>query len=83
MSWATCPLLLVPELLQTAKTQTTTSVRTNQGLDAGYTTTNTRTNLSDFLDLAATLADEGATLACRHDEAHGDRGFAGGCAVSH
>ncbi len=41
------------------------------------------TNLSDFLDLAATLANEWATLAGRHNEAHGDRWFAGGCTVSH
>lgn len=41
------------------------------------------TNLSDFLNLAATFANERATLAGRHDEAHGDRWFAGGCAVSH
>lgn len=41
------------------------------------------TNLSDFLNLAATFANERATLAGRHNEAHGDRWFAGGCAVSH
>lgn len=41
------------------------------------------TYLSDFLYLAATFANERATLAGRHDEAHGDRWFAGGCAVSH
>lgn len=41
------------------------------------------TNLSDFLDLAATLANEWATLAGRHNKAHGDRWFAGGRTVSH
>lgn len=44
---------------------------------------NMTTNLSDFLDLAATLSDEWATLAGRHDEAHGDWRFAGGRTVSH
>ena len=41
------------------------------------------TNLSDFLDLAATFANERATLAGRHDKAHGDWRFAGGGTVSH
>uniref|UniRef100_A0A3B3Z1H2 Uncharacterized protein n=1 Tax=Poecilia mexicana TaxID=48701 RepID=A0A3B3Z1H2_9TELE len=42
-----------------------------------------KTNLSDFFDLTATLADERAALAGRHNEAHGDRRFAGGRAVRH
>lgn len=41
------------------------------------------TNLSDFLDFAAAFADKWATLAGRHNKAHGDRGFAGGRTVSH
>lgn len=41
------------------------------------------TDLSDFLDFAATFANEWATLTGRHDEANGDRWFAGGCTVSH
>lgn len=44
---------------------------------------NVTTYLSDFLDLAATLADERAALAGRHNEAHGDWWFAGGRTVSH
>lgn len=41
------------------------------------------TDLSDFLDFAATFANEWATLTGRHDEANGDRWFAGGRTVSH
>lgn len=41
------------------------------------------TNLSDFLDFAASFANEWATLTGRHNEANGDRRFAGGRTVSH
>lgn len=41
------------------------------------------TYLSDLFDLAAALANEGATLAGRHNDAQGDWRFAGGRAVSH
>lgn len=40
-------------------------------------------DLSDFLDFAATFANEWATLTGRHNEANGDRWFAGGRTVSH
>lgn len=39
--------------------------------------------LSNFLDLAATFPDQGATLAGRHHDAKGHGGLAGGCAVCH
>lgn len=41
------------------------------------------THLSDFFDLAASLANEGPTLAGWHHDAEGDRGLAGGRTVRH
>lgn len=41
------------------------------------------THLSDFLDFAATFANEWATLTGRHNKANGDRWFAGGRTVRH
>lgn len=40
-------------------------------------------HLSNFLDLAATLPNEGTTLAGRHHNAKSHGGLAGGCAVCH
>lgn len=85
MSWAACPLLLVPELLPTAgKNEKSGDVPYEK--DVKRLTLKDRrrkTNLSDFFDLTATLADERAALAGRHNEAHGDWRFAGGRAVRH
>lgn len=41
------------------------------------------TNLSNFLDLAATFPDEGSTLASRHHDTQSHWRLAGCCAVGH